>query len=93
MAFLSVRVPQSLKEKMKKINGVNWSEVVRGAIEERVEEELRRKRQRDPAEILEAIGEQDRIARVLGSKPTPDWSGVEVIRYWREHRYSSSTPR
>ena len=93
MAFLSVRVPQSLKEKMKKINGVNWSEVVRGAIEERVEEELRRKRQRDPAAILEAIREQDRIASVLGSKPTPDWSSVEVIRYWREHRYSSSTPR
>lgn len=93
MAFITIRVPESLKRKMRRVKGVNWSALVRGAIEERVRRETVRRRERDRSAIIEAVRDQDRIAVVLAQKPAPSWSGVEVIRYWREHRYSSSTRR
>lgn len=91
MTFLTVRVPESLRKKMRRIRGVNWSGVIRGAIEDRVEEETRRRREKNRAAmIFEVIGEQDKLAVELGRKPVASWNGVEVIRYWRDHRYSSS---
>jgi len=93
MAFLTIRVPESLKKKMKRIRGVNWSDFIRGSIEEKVREELDKRREKDRIAILEAIHEQDKIAAMLGEKPAPEWRGVEVIRYWRKRRYSSSMRR
>lgn len=93
MTFLTVRVPESLRKKMRRIRGVNWSGVIRGAIEDRVEEETKRQRERDRGAIMEAVAEQDRLAEQLGGRPAAGWNSVEVIRYWREHRYSSSTLR
>ena len=36
IASLTVRVPERLREDMRKLTGVNWSAVVRDAIEQRV---------------------------------------------------------
>lgn len=72
---------------------LNWSEIAESTIEERVEEEMKRKRETDPTAVLKAIKEQDKIAEALGRKPSKEWSSVKVIWYWREHRYSSSTRR
>ena len=93
MAFLTIRVPESLRKNMKRIRGVNWSDFIRGSIEEKVREEVEKRREKDRTAILEAIQEQDKIAATLGEKPVPEWSGVEVIRYWRKHRYSSLMPQ
>ncbi|MCD6444120.1 hypothetical protein J7L70_03840 [Candidatus Bathyarchaeota archaeon] len=43
MPTITVRIPEDLKKRMRRIKGVNWSEVVRKAILERVmvEERLR----------------------------------------------------
>jgi len=92
MAFLTVRVPEALKKRMKRVNGVNWSGVIRSALEQRLQEEMDRRR-KDRDAIIEAMKEQDEVAAQLGRKPATGWKGVEVIRYWREHRYSSSTHR
>lgn len=92
MAFLTVRVPEALKKRMKRVNGVNWSGVIRSALEQRLQEEMDRRR-KDRDAIIEAMKEQDEVAAQLGRKPATGWKGVEVIRYWRERRYSSSTHR
>ena len=92
MAFLTVRVPEALKKRMKRVNGVNWSGVIRSALEQRLQEEMDRRR-KDRDAIIEAMKEQDEVAAQLGRKPATGWKGDEVIRYWRERRYSSSTHR
>ena len=38
-AVISVRIPKELKESMKNFPYINWSEVVREAIEKRIREE------------------------------------------------------
>lgn len=91
MAFLTIRVPESLKRKMRRIRGVNWSDFLRAAIEAKVSEELRSLRLKDVGMIRRAIKIQDNAAARL--RPIPGWSSTEVIRYWREHRYSSLTHR
>jgi hypothetical protein len=92
MASITVRVPATLRKKMRRVRGVNWSQVIRAAVEERVRHEARLRRSKSQAAILEAMQTQDRIATVLGRTRAPGWRSVEVIRYWRDHRYSSSTP-
>ena len=71
---------------------LNWSGVIRSALEQRLQEEMDRRR-KDRDAIIEAMKEQDEVAAQLGRKPATGWKGVEVIRYWRERRYSSSTHR
>ena len=36
---ITVRIPKELKEEMKRLKGVNWSEVVRKAIEKKIRQE------------------------------------------------------
>ena len=36
---ITVRIPKELKEEMKKLKGINWSEVVREAIEKKIQQE------------------------------------------------------
>jgi hypothetical protein len=76
---------------MKRFKEINWSEVMRKAIEARILVETD-KRRRDRCLMIEAARRQDEIAKTLSSRYSGPWSGVEVIRYWRKSRYSSSTP-
>jgi len=84
MAIVTVRLDEHLKQKMKKLRHVNWSEVIRVAIAERVsrEEAISSQRSIDLASLRKAMADQDR----LRAKTTGVWSGAEEIRKWRELR-------
>jgi len=75
---------------MRQMRDLNWSEIIRETIEARVLLESKR-RVRDKRQALRARKRMNEIADTLFSRYSGPWSGVEVIRYWRTHRYSSST--
>ena len=78
---VSFRIDKRLKEKMDRLKHVNWSEVVRQAIEEVVRREEARLKQKDYQKIAEACLRMDAFRRrILG------WDSVEEIRRWREER-------
>ncbi len=68
---MTVTVPRELREKMRKIKGVNWSEVARKAFEE----EVKRLERMEAAKRIDALR-----TRVKG------WSGEEEVRKWRDTR-------
>jgi len=68
---MTVTVPRELREKMRKIKGVNWSEVARKAFEE----EVKRLERMEAAKRIDALR-----TRVEG------WSGEEEVRKWRDTR-------
>ena len=92
MGVITVRVPEELKKKIELFPDVNWSEVVREAVRARANAEMAKRGDKDKALILKAFGVQDEVAAKT-LKYKGEWSGVEVVRWWREHRYSSSTPQ
>ena len=71
-AKLTVRIPRELKERMERFSHVNWSEVVRRAIEEKVREE----------EIKWALNTMEEISR----KARPERPAAEIIREFRDRR-------
>ena len=75
MATLTVRIADDLREEMKKLSYVNWSEVVREAIRKRVEEEKGRN-------LAEAILLNERLRR----RAPEGWDSAKVIREWRLRR-------
>jgi Arc/MetJ-type ribon-helix-helix transcriptional regulator len=76
MKFMSVKltvgIPKELREHMKKHSNINWSDVVRKAIEEKLKE----------LEVEQAIKIMDEIA----SKTRPGKPLAEVIRRFRDER-------
>ncbi|MCS7145095.1 MAG: hypothetical protein RMJ28_07360 [Nitrososphaerota archaeon] len=91
MAVVSFRIGEELKRRMARLRHINWSEVVRRAIAERVEleERLGASRRIDSGQMREALEDMDR----LRAKTSGVWSGSEEVRRWRESRRPSSTPR
>ena len=79
---VSFRIPRRLKERMERLRHVNWSEVVRRALEEAVEREEARLRERDVVRLRRARLVSERLRR----PPAAGWSSVEEIRRWRERR-------
>jgi len=69
---VTITIPRELKEKMKKLKDVNWSEVARRAFEEEI---IRIERQRAGEEIDKLRGESK-----------VKWDGVGEIRKWRDSR-------
>lgn len=67
--MLSVRVDEELKERMRRLPGVNWSKFIRENIERRIKEEMR-----------QAVQLMDGVSKKTG----PDWSGSEEVPKWRE---------
>ena len=88
MAIVNVRIPDDLKTRMSSLPELNWSEIVREAIENKIASERRKAKDRE--KIRAASKTQDRIAETLSGRYPRNWKGTEVIRYWREHRYSSA---
>ncbi len=83
LALITVKVDEDLKRRMVSHADLNWSEVVRTAIEERLRaEEATRKRKIDRARMREAIAMSDRVRE----KTSGNWSVTEEIRRWRELR-------
>ncbi|MBN2014687.1 MAG: VapB-type antitoxin [Candidatus Altiarchaeota archaeon] len=81
MSYITVRVDKKLKEEIEKFQDINWSEVVRQSIKERIEHEKTRQRKRtlDVKRIKKAVKAQDE----LSDKTSGRWSGTEEIRKWR----------
>ena len=77
---VSARVDEETRRKMRRLRYVNWSEVVRVAIQDKIREEDR-KRERDMTEVAEAIRLMDSIRR-----PHSGFDGTEEIRKWRDLR-------
>lgn len=81
MGIISVRIDEETRQKMKKLSHLNWSEIIRQAILQKIKEEESKKRRLDPKVLKEAMEITDRIRR-----PSLSWSSVEEIRKWREMR-------
>lgn len=69
---ITVRIPLELKKRMEMYSDINWSEVIRKAIEEKLRE----------LEIREALKIMDEIA----SKAKPGKPLTDVIRRFRDER-------
>jgi Arc/MetJ-type ribon-helix-helix transcriptional regulator len=75
MKTLTVKVDEELRERMKKLKHVNWSEVIRESIRRKIEEENGRN-------IAEAVLLNEKLR-----KPAPKgWDSAKVIREWRLKR-------
>jgi transcriptional regulator of met regulon len=83
MGVISVRIDERTRRKMKRLSHLNWSEVIRQAIMQKIKEEENRKRNLDPKTLKEAAEITDKIR-----KPSPSWSSTEEIRKWRDLRKS-----
>lgn len=77
----SFRIPRRLKERMEKLKHINWSDVMRRAIEQVVMMEEAKLHGKDRARIAWASLKMDELRRRVEG-----WSGVEEIRRWRERR-------
>ncbi len=79
---VSFRIDEELKRKMEQLDHINWSAVVRRAIEEVVEAEMARLRSsRDKRRMERALRNIDSLRRRVEG-----WSSTEEIRRWREAR-------
>ncbi len=78
--IVSARVDEETRRKMRRLRHVNWSEVLREAIRERIRLEERR-RERDAADVREALRLMNSIRH-----PRPGFDGTEEIRKWRDQR-------
>jgi len=72
MSTITVRIDPKLKKLMKKYSYINWSEVVRKAIIDRLMEEKKKN-------VLEAF----LINEELGRQAPQGWNSAKVIRKWR----------
>ena len=78
---VSIKVDKRVKDKMKKLSNVNWSETIRRALAQKIEEEETKARTVDTKSLLEAASLTDRVR-----KASRQWSSTEEIRRWRETR-------
>lgn len=81
MEVVSIKVDKRIKEKMKKLSNVNWSDTIRRALAAKIEEEESKTRAVDTKSLIEAASLTDRVR-----KTSRHWSSTEEIRRWRETR-------
>lgn len=75
LSTITVRIDPEIKKRMKKFSYINWSEVVRRAIVEKLREEEKKN-------LAEAILINEKLRR----KAPEGWDSAEVIRLWRRKR-------
>lgn len=80
MSIITVRVDEETKKKMSQMQHVNWSGVLREAIDRKLAQESGRN-------FAKAVLTTDKVRK----KAPSGWNSVEVIRFWREHRYGKKT--
>ena len=79
---VSAKIDDETRRRMKRLQDVNWSEVMREAIIKKIEEEERRQALVDRERLRRAAAETD----ALRTPATPGWDSTEEIRKWREAR-------
>lgn len=82
MTTISLRVKDEIKKKMDELAYINWSELLRRHIQEKIAEEEGKERRKNWARVKSASRDIDRLRGL--SKP--GWSGAEEIRRWRDLR-------
>lgn len=75
MSTVTVRIDRKIREAMKRLSYINWSEVIREAIKRKIEYEKGRN-------LAEALLINERLRR----KPPEGWDSARVIREWRLRR-------
>jgi len=80
MDVVSARIDKDTRHRMKRLPHINWSQVIREAIREKIRGE-ERSLHMDPRELREAARITD-----LVRAPSPGWDSTEEIRRWRERR-------
>lgn len=75
VATLTVRVDEELRERMKRLKHVNWSEVIRDSIRKKIEEDVGRN-------LAEAILLNEKLRKIAPE----GWDSARVIREWRSKR-------
>jgi transcriptional regulator of met regulon len=78
--IVSARVDEETRTRMRRLRHVNWSEVMREAILERIRLESR-VRERNTSDIHEALRLMDSIRR-----PRSGFDGTEEVRKWRDQK-------
>jgi predicted transcriptional regulator len=78
MAIITVRVEDDLKKKMERLKEVNWSEITRRAIEEKIRE-LDLWQPIDLDRARKAAEDTDELRRRISG-----WNSTEEIRKWRQ---------
>jgi len=80
MEVVSFKIDSRLKKKMKQYKDINWSEILREAVEKRlILEEFFRNTSFDVKKALKASSAID----TLRTKTSGSWSGEEEIKHWR----------
>ena len=82
MPLVTVRVDDETKARMERLEGVNWSQVLRERIFEVLDRESRKNR-------IEALRSIDRLRR----KAPPGWDSTAFIRKMRDTRYGPRRDR
>lgn len=83
MKPISMRIDDKTKARMEAHPDINWSEIIRKAIKERLDiEESLRVKKFDHARALRATKTMTR----LRAKTSGKWNGAEEIRKWRAVR-------
>ena len=77
---ISARVDDDTRRRMRRLPHINWSQVIREAITDKILEEERRPHV-DPRDLREAARITDTVRA-----PSPGWDSTEEIRRWRERR-------
>jgi hypothetical protein len=86
MPTITIRIPEDLRRKMSEIRGVNWSEVVRRAILERImiEEGMEGK---NWDVVRRASEDADKIRMEIEARyGRCSYDSAETIRCWRDAR-------
>jgi hypothetical protein len=82
MEVVSIKVDKVTKQRMQRHNNVNWSETIRDAIRNRLDEEELKERHL----VLEELQEASRIADSIRKPSPPGWDSTKQIRKWRDTR-------
>ena len=75
MPLVTVRVDEKLKREMEKRTHINWSEVIRNTVEDKIKEEGGRN-------LAEAVLLNERLRK----KAPEGWDSTKVIKLWRQRR-------
>ena len=75
VANISVRVDEKMKKEMERLKQVNWSEVIRVAIKERLNQEKQKN-------LAKAVLINEKIRKIAPK----GYDSTSVIREWRERR-------
>jgi len=79
---VSAKIDDDTRRRMRRLSDINWSEVIRQAIINKIEEEETRRQLFNREKLEKAARETDAIR----TPSSAGWDSTEEIRRWREAR-------